>query len=80
MRVFRSSKPLFQVSIKTVIALSIGMDGYKLMTSNDNWISSWVVSHGTASFTNDEKFITQCFFLFKVGCMMSTKYFNVPYG
>ena len=34
-RVFRSSKTLFKVSIKTVIALSMGLDGYKLMTSCD---------------------------------------------
>ena len=31
---FRSSKSLFKVSIKTVIALSMGMDGYKLVTLN----------------------------------------------
>ena len=34
-RVFRSSKSLFKVSIKTVIAFSMGTDGYKLMTSYD---------------------------------------------
>ena len=39
-RVFRSFKLLFKVSIKTVVALSMGMDEYKLMTSYDTLISS----------------------------------------
>ena len=30
---------LFKVSIKTIIALSMGMDGYKLMTLYDTGIS-----------------------------------------
>ena len=34
-RVFRSPKSLFKVSIKTIIALSMGMDRYKSMTSYD---------------------------------------------
>ena len=37
-------------------------------------------SHVAASFTNDDEFIMQCLFLFKVGCMMSAKYFDVLYG
>ena len=50
------------------------------MTSYDTWISSWVVSHVAASFTNDDAFITHCLFLFKRGYMISTKYFDVLSG
>ena len=46
----------------------------------DTWISFWVVSDVATSYTNDGEFITPCLFLFKVGCMISTKYFDVPYG
>ena len=60
MRVLRSSKSLFKVSIKTIMVLSVRMDWYKLMTSYDTWISSWVVSHVATSFTNDDEFITRC--------------------
>ena len=58
MCVFRSSKSLFKVSMKTDIALSMGVDGYKLVMLYDTWISSWVVSHVAVSFTNDKEFIT----------------------
>ena len=77
MWVFRWSKSLFKVSIKTVIALSVGMDGYKLVISNVTWIFSWVVSHVAASFTDDDKFITQCLFLFKVGCQLNILMFRM---
>ena len=58
----------------------MGMGGYKLRTSNDTLISAWFVSHVTVSFKSDDEFIMQCLFLFKMGCMMSTKYFDIPYG
>ena len=81
MRVFWSSESLFRVNHYYIFySNGYSMDGYKLMKSHDTWISSWVVSHVAASFINDGEFITQRLFLFKVGCMISTKYFDVPYG
>ena len=47
-----------------VTTLSMGIDGYRLVTSYDTSISSWVVSHVAVSFTNDDEFITWCLFLF----------------
>ena len=32
-----------------------------------------------ASCTNVYELMTRCLFLFKVGCIISTKYLNVPY-
>ena len=63
-----------------VKALFMGMDGYKIMTSYDTWIYSSVVSKVAAPFTSDDEFITRCLFLFRVGFMISTKYFDVLYG
>ena len=56
------------------------MDEYKLTMSYDTWISSWVISNVDVPFTNDDEFITRYRFLFKVGFMVSTKYFDVLYG
>ena len=80
-RVLRSSKSLFRVSIKTVwigmnMNMTMVMNEHNLMTSFDTWISdTWVVYHAAALFTNNDEFIKWCLFLFKVGCMISTKYF-----
>ena len=53
------------VSIKTFIALSTGTKGYK-----------FTVPYETC--TNVFQLMNQCLFLFKVGCIISTKYLDVP--
>ena len=71
---------LFNISIITTTASSIGTDGYKFTTSKEVYISLGDIFHSFASSTNEYEFKTLCFILFKVGCIFLTKYFEVPYG
>ena len=68
---------LFNISIITATASSIGTDGYKFTTSKEVCISLGDVFHPVASSTNEDEFKT--LFLFKVGYIILTKYFEVPY-
>ena len=76
----KSSMSLFNISIITATALSIGTDRYTFSTSKEVYISLQAISHSFASSTNEDEFKTLCLFLFKVGCIILTKYFKVPYG
>ena len=71
----RCSLLLFKVSIKMFTALSPGIEGYK----RDLYLIL-IYFPGFASCTNVYELIIQCMFLFKVGCVISTKYLDVPYG
>ena len=74
----KSSMSLFNISIITATALSIETDGYKFTTSKEVCISLGDIFHSFASFTNEYEFKTLR--LFKVGCIILTKYFEFPYG
>ena len=71
---------LFNISIITATASLIGTDGYKFTTSKEVCISLEDIFHSFASSTNEDEFKTICLLLFKVGCIILTKYFKVPYG
>ena len=71
---------LFNTSIITATALSIGTDECTFTTSNEVSISLEDIFHSFTSSTIEDQFNTLCLFLFKVGCIILTKYFEVPYG
>ena len=76
----KSSILLFNISITIASASSIGTDGYKFTTSKEVCILLADIFHCFASSTNEDEFKTLCLFLFKIGCIILTKYFEVPYG
>ena len=63
----------------TATASSIGTVGQKFTTSKKvcNLLSD--TFHPFASFTNEDGYMTLCLILFKIGCIIFTKYFKVPY-
>ena len=69
---------LFNISIITATDSSIGTDGYKFTTSKEVRISLGDIFYSFASSKNVNEFKTLCLFLFKVGCIILTKYFEVP--
>ena len=71
---------LFNISIITATASSIGTDGYKFTTSKEVYISLGDIFHSLVSSTNADEFKTLCLFLFKIGCITLTKYFKVSYA
>ena len=79
-RFCKSSILLFNISIVTVTASSIGTDEYKFTTSKEVYILLADIFHCFACSTNEDEFKTMCLFLFKAGCIILTKYFEVPYG
>ena len=60
------------------MASSIGTDGYKFTTSKEVCISLGDIFHSFACSTNEDEFKTLCLFLFKLGCIILTKYIKVP--
>ena len=76
----KSSISLFNISTSTATASSIGTDGYKLTVPKKVCISLGDIFHSFTSSKNEEKFKTLDLFLFKVVCIVLTKYFEVPYG
>ena len=60
-------KSFFRYSTMTSIALSRGIDGYKLRTSYDTWISVGDIFHVFASLTNSTEFLILCWLFFSVG-------------
>ena len=71
---------LSNISIITATASSIGTDGYKFTTSKEVSISLGDLFHAFASSKTEDEFKTLCLFLFKVGCIVLTKYFEVLYA
>ena len=67
---------LFNISIITAAASSIGTDGYKLTALKEVCISLGDLFRSFDSSANEEEFKTLCFFLLKLGCIISTKYLN----
>ena len=67
---------LFKISIITATASSIGTDGYKFATSKEVCISLGDIFHSFASSTDVDEIKTLCLFLFKLGCIILTKYFE----
>ena len=78
---FSSSVLLFNISIITATASSTVTDGYNFTTSKEIYIFHILgdIFHSFASSTNEDEFITLCLFLFKVGCIAFTKYFEASY-
>ena len=77
---FRSSMSLFNISIIIATASSVGTDGYFFTTSKEVCISLGDIFHSFPSSTNEYEFKTVYLFLFKVGYIILTKYFEVPYS
>ena len=71
---------LFNILIITATASSIGTDAYKFTTSKKVCISLEDTYHSFASSTNEDEFKIRVLFLFKVGPIILTKYFEVLYG
>ena len=67
---------LFNISIITATASSIGTDGYMLTALKKVCISLSDLFRFFNSSANEEEFKTLCFFLLKLGCIISTKYLN----
>ena len=80
LRFRKSSMSLFNISIIIATTSSIGTEGYKFTTSKEVCILLEDISHSFASSTNENGFKTLCLFLFKIGCIVLTKCFEVPYG
>ena len=80
LRFRKSSMSLFNISIIIATTLSIGAAGYKFTKSKEVCILLEDRFHSFASSTKEDEFKTLCLFLFKVGCIILTKYFEVPYG
>ena len=62
----KSLMSLFDISIITATATSIGTNGYKFTTSKEVCISLRDIFHSFAPSTNEDEFKTLCLFLFKV--------------
>ena len=69
---------MFKVSITTVAELSIGIDECKLITSENACILSWIICKVLALFVNNVEVFTQCSVLFKISCIIFTRYLDVP--
>ena len=61
-----------------IIASLIGR--YNFTTSKEVCISLEEIFYSFASSTDEDEFKTLCLFLFKAGCIILTKYFEVPHG
>ena len=72
--------PLFNISIITATDSSIETDGYNFTISKEVCISLGDILHSFATSANVDEFKILCLFLFKVGCVILTKYFEVPYA
>ena len=70
---------LFNISIITATALPIGNDECKFATSKEVCISLGETFYSFASSANVDEFKTLRLFLFKVGSITLTKYFEVSY-
>ena len=70
---------LFNISIITATAPSIGNEWYKFTISKEVCISLENIFYSFASSANEDEFKALSLFLFKVGCIILTKYFEVPY-
>ena len=76
--VLKLFKSFFRYSAMTSIVLSRVVDGYKLATSYDTWISVGDIFHVFALLTNSTEFLILCWLLFSVGWIILTRYLEIP--
>ena len=69
---------LFNSSITTATASSIRTDRFKFITSK-KFVFHWQIYSIPSLFPKMKMNLKLCLFLFKVGCIILTKYFEVPY-
>ena len=70
---------LFNISKIPATDPSIRTNEYKFTTSKEVCILLSDIYHSFASSTNEDQYMTLFLFLFKVGCIIFTKYFVVSY-